>query len=139
MLNLRRKTRKKLLRVLIADAIFVSMWTLVAVALGSNAQRGFFGALIIGFIYGLYEEFYVQSPRGAWLTRHSVLFEFVVNILVVSLLLHTVMNFNHILLLKFEHIDEAYRRLPVVLPVLILFVLLQRFILPSASGDAVKG
>jgi putative chitobiose transport system permease protein len=26
-----------------------------------------------------------------------------------------------------------------ILPVLLLFVLLQRFILPSASGDAVKG
>jgi putative chitobiose transport system permease protein len=26
-----------------------------------------------------------------------------------------------------------------ILPVLLLFILLQRFILPSASGDAVKG
>ena len=118
---MKRKTRRKLLIVAVATSMFMALWSLVAAVLDLPVARSLIGAFLIGFGYGLYEEFYVQGRPGAWLRRRSAIFEIAFNTVVLVVLLLVVMNLNHLLNLQYDRIQEAYRRLPFVLPVIVVF------------------
>lgn len=129
---MKRKTRRKLLIISFAALMFLALWSLVAGLLGLPVGRSLAGAFLVGFGYGLYEEFYVQGRAGAWLRRRSALFEIFLNIAVLVVLLLVVMNFNRLLQMyvlnavwptgmEEAQSHRAYQRLPIVLPVLIGF------------------
>ncbi|GJL83307.1 MAG: hypothetical protein DHS20C01_29410 [marine bacterium B5-7] len=113
--------RRKLTIVAVVTMVFLAMWWVVAGLLGIPFERSVWGAAVLGFGYGLYEEFYVQTPRSTWLRRFGALFEIGLNIVVLTLILLVVMNINHLITGRFAQIDVAYRKLPVVLPVLVMF------------------
>jgi len=118
---MKRKTRRKLTIILIGTFMFMALWSLVAGVLDLPVARSLIGVFFIGFGFGVYEEFYVQGRSGAWLRRRSVAFEIVLNTVVLAVLLLVVMNLNHLVNLRYDRIQEAYQRLPVVLPVMVLF------------------
>ncbi len=118
---MKRKTRRKLIIVTVATLMFVALWALVAHILGIDVGRTLVGAFVIGFGYGVFEEFYLQGRRGSWLRRMNALIEIVLSVAVLVLLLLVVMNLNHLVNMRYDRIGEAYRRLPVVLPVFIVF------------------
>lgn len=93
----------------------------MAAVLGLPVARSLIGAFFIGFGYGLYEEFYVQGRSGSWLRQRSAVFEIILNTVVLVALLILVMNLNHLINLRYDRMEEAYRRLPVVLPAMVLF------------------
>lgn len=101
--------------------MFLALWSLVAAVLDLAVARSLVGVFFIGFGYGIYEEFYVQGRPGAWLRRRSAVFEIAFNTLVLVILLLVAMNLNHLLHMRYDRIQEAYRRLPVVLPVMTVF------------------
>ena len=118
------KTRRKLVRVLLAALIFVSLWSMVAIILGLPLQRSLPGAFLIGFVYGMYEEFYVQSRYSFWIRRYSAIFEMLFNVAVVVVLMLLMVNLNHLTQARYDQIGVAYARLPVVLPLMIVFATL---------------
>jgi adenylate cyclase len=101
--------------------MFMALWSLVAAVLDLPVARSLIGAFLIGFGYGLYEEFYVQGRPGAWLRRRSAVFEIAFNTVVLVVLLLVVMNLNHLASMRYDRMQEAYQRLPVVLPVMTVF------------------
>jgi adenylate cyclase len=118
------KTRRKLVRVLLAALIFVGLWSMVAIILGMPLQRSLPGAFLIGFVYGLYEEFYVQSRYSFWIRRYSAIFEMLFNVAVVVVLMLLMVNLNHLTQARYDQIGVAYARMPVALPLMIVFATL---------------
>jgi len=118
---MKAKTRRKLFLVLLAALIFSGLWSMMAIILDMPLQRSLPGAFFIGFVYGLYEEFYVQSHRSAWMRNYNAVVEILFNIAVVVVLMLVTMNLNHLLYARYDQIGQAYGKLPVLLPVLIGF------------------
>ncbi len=106
---------------MVTTLIFVGLWSMLALILDLPLHRSLLSAFIIGFGYGLYEEFYVQSRHSLWLRRYSTLLEMLFNISVVVLMLLVMMHLNHLVNFRLDRLGKAYDRLPVILPVLIVF------------------
>ncbi len=126
-------TKRKLIIILVSTVMFVCLWVLVALIFAGDLRRSLPGAFVIGFSYGLYEEFYLNGRRGAWLRRLHPIAEILISLLVLVLLLLLVMNLNHILALRYDRISEAYRRLPLILPILFALALLMVMLLRVTS------
>ncbi|MGC1577033.1 MAG: hypothetical protein WA813_13090, partial [Beijerinckiaceae bacterium] len=62
-------TRRKLVSILLAIAIFASLGGLTTLAVGRPIAFGIIDAILVGLGVGLFEEFYVQTLRGRWLRR----------------------------------------------------------------------
>jgi hypothetical protein len=60
-------TRRKLAAVLMAMIIFACLGAVTTAAAGRPVEIGALNAILIGAGIGLFEEFYVQSPRGNWM------------------------------------------------------------------------
>jgi len=63
---LSHSTRRKLASVVVAMAIFACLGAVTTAAVGRPVEIGATNAVLIGLGVGLFEEFYVQSPRGNW-------------------------------------------------------------------------
>jgi class 3 adenylate cyclase len=118
---MKAKTKRKLFLVLLAALIFSGLWSIIAIIMDIPLQSSLPGAFTIGFVYGLYEEFYVQSHRSAWMRNYNAVVEILFNIAVVIVLLLVTMNLNHLLYGRYDQISQAYGKLPVLLPVLVGF------------------
>jgi adenylate cyclase len=79
-------TRRKLAAVLMAMVIFACLGAVTTAAVGRPVEIGTLNAVLIGAGIGLFEEFYVQSPRGNWMREMHPLRSIFIYILVVILM-----------------------------------------------------
>ncbi|MBO0735716.1 MAG: adenylate/guanylate cyclase domain-containing protein [Alphaproteobacteria bacterium] len=114
-------TRRKLTSILLSVVIFAFLAGLATRANGRPAIFGVFNAIVVGTGVGLFEEFYVQSLRGRWMRSIHPLAAIVIYTAVVVLVFVIAINLVHLLLWPFYRLPVPYRRLPIVLPVVIAF------------------
>lgn len=62
-----RSLRRKLVKIIIAAIIVAAIGTPLFVVRGADQDRVLTGLLIFGVALGSIEEFYLRSPRGAWI------------------------------------------------------------------------
>lgn len=121
---MKTKIRRKLIRILLAATIFVGLSSMLAIILGLPLQRILPGAFLVGFVYGLYEEFYVQSRYSFWIRRYSAYFELLFNVTVVVVLMLLMIYLNHWIQSRHDDIELTYGWLPIALPLMIVFAVL---------------
>ena len=114
-------TRRKLASILLAVAIFAMLAGLANRAGGRPVIFGVLNAIFVGGAVGLFEEFYVQSLRGRWIRNiHPLLAILTYTAIVVVFFLFAI-HFTHFLLWPFYQLSVSYRRLPLIIPVVIAF------------------
>lgn len=104
-------TRWKLAHVLLAAAIFACLGFMTTAAVGRPVEIGTLNAILIGAGIGLFEEFYVQSPRGNWLRAMHPLRSIFIYILVVIVLYLVALHISHVVLGRLDDLPVVYRRL----------------------------
>ncbi|MBL8905649.1 MAG: adenylate/guanylate cyclase domain-containing protein [Rhizobiales bacterium] len=62
-----RSLRRKLLKIVVSAIILAAIGTPLFVLRGADQERALTGLLIFGIALGSIEEFYLRSPRGAWI------------------------------------------------------------------------
>jgi adenylate cyclase len=105
-------TRRKLAAVLLATVIFGCLGAVTTAAVRRPVEIGALNALLIGAGIGLFEEFYVQSPRGDWMRAMHPLRSIFIYILVVIVLYLVALHLTHVLLGRLDDLPVVYRRLP---------------------------
>jgi adenylate cyclase len=105
-------TRRKLAAVLMAMVIFACLGAVTTAAVGRPVEIGTLNALLIGAGIGLFEEFYMQSPRGNWLRAMHPLRVILIEILVVMVLYLIALHITHLALGRLDDLPVVYRRLP---------------------------
>jgi adenylate cyclase len=105
-------TRRKLAAILLAMVIFACLGAVTTAAVGRPVEIGTMNALLIGAGIGMFEEFYVQSPRGNWLRAMHPLRVILVEILVVMVLYLVALHISHVVLGRLDDLPVVYRRLP---------------------------
>jgi adenylate cyclase len=105
-------TRRKLAAVVMAMAIFACLGAVTTSAVGRPVEIGTLNALLIGAGIGLFEEFYMQSPRGNWLRAMHPLRVILIEILVVIALYLIALHITHLVLGRLDDLPVVYRRLP---------------------------
>jgi adenylate cyclase len=105
-------TRRKLAAVLMAIVIFACLGAVTTAAVGRPVEIGTLNALLIGAGIGLFEEFYMQSPRGNWLRAMHPLRVILIEILVVMVLYLIALHITHLVLNRLDDLPVVYRRLP---------------------------
>jgi adenylate cyclase len=103
--------RRKLAAVLLAAVIFACLGFMTTAAVGRPVEIGTLNAILIGAGVGLFEEFYVQSPRGNWLRAMHPLRAIFVYILVVIVLYLVALHITHLVLGRLDDLPVVYRRL----------------------------
>src|SRR5690242_18521701 len=104
-------TRRKLAHVLLAAVIFACLGFMTTAAVGRPIEIGTLNAVLIGAGIGLFEEFYVQTPRGNWLRAMHPLRSILIYILVVIVLYLVALHVTHLLLGRLDDLPVVYRRL----------------------------
>ena len=104
--------RRKLVSVLVATAIFACLGGVTTLAVGRPVELGITNAILIGAGIGLFEEFYVQSPRGNWLRNMHPLRAILVYVAVIIVLYLVAVHVSHLLLGRLDDLPTVYRRLP---------------------------
>jgi adenylate cyclase len=104
-------TRRKLAAVMLATVIFGLLGAVTTAAVGRPVEIGTMNALLIGAGIGLFEEFYVQSPRGNWMRAMHPLRSIFIYILVVIALYLAALHVTHLLLGRLDDLPVVYRRL----------------------------
>ena len=105
-------TRRKLAGVLMATVIFGCLGAVTTAAVGRPIEIGTMNAVLIGAGIGLFEEFYVQGPRGNWMRAMHPLRVIVIEILVVMVLYLVALHVTHVVLGRLDDLPVVYRRLP---------------------------
>jgi adenylate cyclase len=105
-------TRRKLAGVLMAMAIFACLGVVTTAAVGRPIDIGTLNAILIGAGIGLFEEFYVQGPRGNWMREMHPLRSIFIYILVVIALYVVTLHITHLVLGRLDDLPVVYRRLP---------------------------
>jgi class 3 adenylate cyclase len=104
--------RRKLASVVVAMAIFACLGAVTTAAVGRPVEIGATNAVLIGLGVGLFEEFYVQSPRGNWLRAMHPVRSIAVYIAVIIALYFIAVHIAHLLLNRLDDLPTVYRRLP---------------------------
>ena len=104
-------TRRKLAAVLMAMIIFACLGAVTTAAVGRPVEIGAFNAVLIGAGIGLFEEFYVQGPRGNWMREMHPLRSIFIYILVVIVLYLIALHVSHLVLGRLDDLPVVYRRL----------------------------
>ena len=105
-------TRGKLAAVLMTIIIFGCLGAVTTAAVGRPVEIGALNAVLIGAGIGLFEEFYVQSPRGNWMRAMHPLRAIFIYILVVMVLYLVALHVTHVVLGRLDDLPVVYRRLP---------------------------
>ena len=105
-------TRRKLVSILLAIAIFASLGGLTTLAVGRPIAFGIIDAILVGLGVGLFEEFYVQTLRGRWLRRMHPLGSIGVYTLFVVAIFLVAIHLSHLMLGRLDDLPIAYARLP---------------------------
>jgi class 3 adenylate cyclase len=113
--------RRKLTSILLAVVIFAVLAGFAAGANGRPVGLAVLDAIFVGSGVGLFEQFYVQSLRGRWIRSIHPLRAIVVYTSVVVILFLIAIHFTHLLLLPFLNRPVPYSKLPVIIPVVIVF------------------
>ena len=114
-------TRRKLTSILLSVTIFALLAGLTTLAIGRPVIFGILHAIFVGTGVGFFEEFYVQSPRGRWLrSMHPVRSIFLYTIVVLILYVISI-HLSHVVLWRFEDLVIAYRKLPIAIPLVMVF------------------
>ena len=113
--------RRKLTSILLAVVIFAVLAGFAAGANGRPVGLAVLDAIFVGSGVGLFEQFYVQSLRGRWIRSIHPLRAIVVYTIVVVILFLIAIHFTHLLLLPFLNRPVPYSKLPVIIPVVIVF------------------
>jgi len=114
-------TRRKLVSILLAVAIFAALAGLVTRAGGRSGIFGILNAIFVGTAVGLFEEFYVQSLRGRWIRNIHPLRAILIYTTIVVAFFVIAIHLTHLLLWPFYQLPVPYTRLPFVIPVVIAF------------------
>jgi adenylate cyclase len=114
-------TRRKLVSILLALAIFALLAGLVTLAEGHSPVYGVLNAILAGTGVGLFEQFYVQSLRGRWMRNAHPLLSILIYTIVVAALFFLAVNFSHTVLHHIYPVPIPYGRLPIILPVVLAF------------------
>jgi adenylate cyclase len=104
-------TRRKLAAVLMAMAIFACLGAVTTAAVGRPIEIGTLNAILIGAGIGLFEEFYVQGPRGNWMREMHPLRSIFIYILVVIVLYLIALHVTHLVLGRLDDLPVMYGRL----------------------------
>lgn len=119
---LSRSTKSKLLTVLIATVLFTVVTTMIASLLDYPLGQTVVGALLLGLMAGLIEEFYFARPSGRWLrAMHPLAGLAIYGVILIAVVL-IVMHVNHALWGRLSELPTAYGRLPVNLPIVFCLV-----------------
>ena len=114
-------TRRKLTSILLSVTIFALLAGLTTLAIGRPVKFGIIHAIFVGTGVGFFEQFYVQSPRGRWLrSMHPVRAILFYTSIVLTLYIIS-FHLSHVVLWRFEDLAMAYRKLPIAIPLVILF------------------
>ncbi len=105
-------TRRKLVSVLLATIVFSLCSAVTTLAVRRPVELGVANAIFIGFGVGLFEEFYVQSPRGRWLRSIPPVRSIPIYVGVVVVLYLIAVHVVHILLGRLDDLPTVYARLP---------------------------
>ena len=105
-------TRRKLYSILIAIIIFTVCSAVTTLAVGRPVELGIANALLIGLGMGVFEEFYVQNPRGKWLRSLRPSRSISVYVAVVIVLYLISVHVVHLLLGRLDDLPTVYARLP---------------------------
>jgi adenylate cyclase len=114
-------TRRKLVSIALAIAIFAALAGLATLALHRPLEYGVSNAIFTGIGVGLFEEFYVQTLRGRWLRSMHPLRSVLVYTLVVVAIYLIALHITHLILGHWYELPLIYRRLPQALPMFIGF------------------
>jgi adenylate cyclase len=121
--NIRPTTRRKVVAVVVAAAIFACLGAVTTLAVGRPIELGVTNALLIGTGVGLFEEFYVYTERGTWVRDMHPLRSIPIYIGVIVVLYFVSVHIAHLLLGRLDDLPTVYRRLPYGLAFFTLFSL----------------
>ncbi|HEX3954257.1 MAG TPA: adenylate/guanylate cyclase domain-containing protein [Stellaceae bacterium] len=114
--------RRRITSILLAVAIFVVLAGLTSMAQGRRPVIfSILNAIFVGTSVGLFEEFYVQSYRGRWMRSIHPLRSILIYSAIVSLIFVGATNLTHFLLSGIYDFPVPYGRLPVLLPIVLMF------------------
>jgi adenylate cyclase len=114
-------TRRKLVSILLAIAIFAFLVVLTTLAVGRPIVFASIDAILVGLGVGLFEEFYVQTLRGRWLRRMHPLASIGIYTLVVVVMFLVAIHLSHLMLGRLNDLPLAYDRLPFAIPLFVAF------------------
>jgi class 3 adenylate cyclase len=114
-------TRRKLVSMLLAIAIFAFLVVLTTLADGRPIVFASIDAILVGLGVGLFEEFYVQSLRGRWLRRMHPLRSISIYTLVVVVMFLVAIHLSHLMLGRLDDLPLAYNMLPFAIPLFVAF------------------
>ena len=95
-----------------AMIIFACLGVVTTAAVGRPVEIGTLNAILIGAGVGLFEEFYVQGPRGNWMREMHPLRSIFIYVLVVIVLYLIALHVTHLVLGRLDDLPVVYRRLP---------------------------
>jgi adenylate cyclase len=91
--------------------ILACLGAVTTAAVGRPVEIGTMNAILIGAGIGLFEEFYVQSPRGNWMREMHPLRSIFIYVLVVIALYLVALHVTHLVLGRLDDLPVVYNRL----------------------------
>jgi adenylate cyclase len=119
--RLSTSNRRRLTSILLAVVIFGLLTVLTALALGRPPIYGALNAIIVGTSVGLFEEFYVQNARGRWFRSIHPLKSMLIYVGIVAVMFIMSVHLTHLIFWDFDDMGWVYRRLPMLVPVVMTF------------------
>jgi uncharacterized membrane protein len=119
--RLSTSNRRKLTSILLAVVIFGLLTVLTTLALGRNPIYGVLNAIMVGTSVGLFEQFYVQNARGRWFRSIHPLKSMLIYTGIVAVVFILSIHLVRLIFWHFDDLPWVYRRLPVLVPIVITF------------------
>jgi adenylate cyclase len=113
--------REKILSILLSVIIFAVLAGLTTLAAGRPITFSITNAIVVGSAVGLFEEFYLQTPRGKRIRNMHPLRALLLYTFVVVILYLIAFHVSHAIHGTLHDLPRDYRRLPVVIPLMIVF------------------
>jgi adenylate cyclase len=119
--RLSTSNRRKLTSILLAVVIFGLLTVLTTLALGRNPIYGVLNAIMVGTSVGLFEQFYIQNARGRWFRSIHPLKSMLIYTGIVAVVFILSIHLVRLIFWHFDDLPWVYRRLPVLVPIVITF------------------
>jgi adenylate cyclase len=113
--------RRKLASILLAVVVFALLTSLTTLAFGRPVINGLLVGIIVGTSVGLFEQFYVQSSRGRWFRSIHPLKSMLIYAGIVAVIFLLSIHLEHLILWNFTDLNWVYRRLPLLVPIVVAF------------------
>jgi adenylate cyclase len=122
----------------LAVAIFAMLAALTTEARGRPVINGVLNAIIVGTGVGLFEQFYVRTPRGRWLREMHPIGSILVYLAVVVAIFFVAIHLVRLILWDFADLPTAYRQFLPVLPIVVLYSLIGIVVMRAAHFIGVE-